>query len=150
VNDLVAEPLVFDAFGEIHCCIRAFRFLWIAAAHLDETQQRSPRNLHPPLQLHLKAPEEPGFFLERIPIRTLKQVWGVLEVSPLTFSGCLPTLIGQQIVREQCWLNEILTGIQWTPQGPASNTQPSEPEEATEDELQAVLSGEVLSSGGLP
>lgn len=46
--------------------------------------QESPSSAHPPLQLRLAAPEEPGFFLERIPVRNLKEVWGVLEVRRIT------------------------------------------------------------------
>ena len=52
--------------------------------------------------------------------------------------------IVSQIVREQCWLNEILTGFQWSPEGPASHSNPAEPEQVTEEELQAILSGEIL------
>lgn len=37
--------------------------------------------MHPQLQLRLTAPEEPGFVLEKVPVRSLKEVWGILEVS---------------------------------------------------------------------
>ncbi len=36
--------------------------------------------MHPPLQLRLTAPEEPGFILEKVPVHSIKEVWGVLEV----------------------------------------------------------------------
>ncbi|KAF9472140.1 hypothetical protein BDN70DRAFT_503976 [Pholiota conissans] len=87
---------------------------------------RSPNFLHPPLQLRLTAPEEPGFTLERIPVHSIKEIWGILEV-----------------VREQCWLNEILLGSHWTPEGLKSEEEdiPADDTTATEDELQALLSG---------
>ena len=27
------------------------------------------------------TPEEPGFLLERVPVHSMKEVWGILEVS---------------------------------------------------------------------
>lgn len=42
--------------------------------------QRSPTSAHPPLHLRLKAPDENGFILDRVPVRTLKEVWAILEV----------------------------------------------------------------------
>ncbi|PPQ98446.1 hypothetical protein CVT24_004125 [Panaeolus cyanescens] len=42
---------------------------------------RSPNGLHPPLQLCLTAPQEPGFVLERIPVHGIKEIWAILEVS---------------------------------------------------------------------
>ncbi|KAG6829369.1 hypothetical protein H0H87_011660 [Tephrocybe sp. NHM501043] len=85
----------------------------------------SPSSVHPPLQLRLRAPEEPGFRLEKIPVHNMKEVWGILEV-----------------VREQCWLNEILSGYQWTADGLTNSTNEFFKEtEATEEELQAVLDG---------
>lgn len=52
-----------------------------------------------------------------------------------------------QIIREQCWLNEILSGCQWVPEGMEAPPPTSEPEDisVTEDELQAVLKGVSLS-----
>ncbi|KAI0373267.1 hypothetical protein BV20DRAFT_938026 [Pilatotrama ljubarskyi] len=88
----------------------------------------SPTSLHPPLQLRLTTPDEPGFVLESVPVRTLKEVWSILE-----------------IVREQCWLNETLMSCQWVPEGlnqdPANDT--SEDTNVTEDDLQAVLKGTI-------
>ncbi|KAI0747606.1 hypothetical protein C8Q80DRAFT_1103705 [Daedaleopsis nitida] len=86
----------------------------------------SPTSIHPPLQLRLSTPDEPGFVLETIPVRTLKEVWSILE-----------------IVRDQCWLNEILGSCQWIPEGLQANTAPPEPDEVavTDDDLQAVLKG---------
>ncbi|PIL30569.1 hypothetical protein GSI_07269 [Ganoderma sinense ZZ0214-1] len=90
----------------------------------------SPTSVHPPLQLRLSTPDEPGFVLETIPVRTLKEVWNILE-----------------IVREQCWLNEILTSCQWVPEGlgvnPARVPYASENTTVTDDDLQAVLKGSV-------
>ena len=48
---------------------------------LTQIFQRSPNSLHPPLQLRLTSPEEPGFILERIPVHTIREIWGILEVS---------------------------------------------------------------------
>ncbi|KAG6811992.1 hypothetical protein H0H92_004957 [Tricholoma furcatifolium] len=87
----------------------------------------SPSSAHPPLQLRLKAPEEPGFRLEKVRVHNMKEVWSILEV-----------------VREQCWLNETLSGCQWSPEGLRSSvdTLPKEAP-ATEEELQAVLDGNI-------
>ncbi|KAK0504986.1 hypothetical protein EDD18DRAFT_320630 [Armillaria luteobubalina] len=86
---------------------------------------RSPSSAHPPLQLRLTAPEEPGFVLERVPVHSMKEAWGVLE-----------------IVREQCWLNEILLGCKWTAEGLPSETDVlSDDTEPTEQDLLAVLGG---------
>ncbi|KAF9528552.1 hypothetical protein CPB83DRAFT_315918 [Crepidotus variabilis] len=87
---------------------------------------KSPSNIHPPLQLRLTAPEEPGYRLERIPVHSLKEVWGILE-----------------IVREQCWLNETLLSCHWAPEGltSAEDDSPADDADATEAELQAVLAG---------
>ncbi|KAG5725899.1 hypothetical protein E4T56_gene5116 [Termitomyces sp. T112] len=85
----------------------------------------SPSSVHPPLQLRLTAPEEAGFLLEKVPVHNMKEVWGILEV-----------------VREQCWLNEILSGCQWIAEGLRSSTEKSTNEGgATEEELQAILDG---------
>ncbi|TFL03692.1 hypothetical protein BDV98DRAFT_396960 [Pterulicium gracile] len=40
----------------------------------------SPSSAHPPLHLRLANPAEPGFILERVPVKTMKDVWAVLEV----------------------------------------------------------------------
>jgi hypothetical protein len=89
----------------------------------------SPTSLHPPLRLTLTAPEEPGFLLERVQVRNMHEVWAVLEV-----------------VRDQCWLNEILNGIAWMPEAIAGPTIDEDAgAEATEEELRALLSGQALS-----
>ncbi|KAI6131631.1 hypothetical protein EDD16DRAFT_870110 [Pisolithus croceorrhizus] len=62
----------------------------------------SPSGAHPPLNLRLSVPQEPGFLLQRVPVRTTNQVSRVLE-----------------IVREQCWLNELLLMSQWQPEDTA-------------------------------
>jgi hypothetical protein len=82
--------------------------------------------MHPPLRLTLTAPDEPGFLLERVQVYNMQEVWAVLE-----------------IVREQCWLNELLNGIAWMPEvvaGPPVGD--SREGEATEEELRALLSGQ--------
>ena len=82
--------------------------------------------MHPPLRLTLAVPDEPGFLLERVQVYNMQEVWAVLE-----------------IVREQCWLNEILNGIAWMPEidvGPPVGD--SHEAEATEEELRALLSGQ--------
>ena len=82
--------------------------------------------MHPPLRLTLAVPDEPGFLLERVQVYNMQEVWAVLEV-----------------VREQCWLNEILNGIAWMPEidvGPPVGD--SHEAEATEEELRALLSGQ--------
>ncbi|TRM69767.1 hypothetical protein BD626DRAFT_475209 [Schizophyllum amplum] len=96
------------------------------------TLYQSPTSAHPPLQLRLTSPEEPGYFLQKVPVRTMKEIWGILE-----------------IVREQCWLNEMLTVCQWQPEGIESKPSgevapaslPMEDEEVTEDDLTALLTG---------
>ncbi|KAH9166269.1 hypothetical protein EDB89DRAFT_2233010 [Lactarius sanguifluus] len=85
----------------------------------------SPTNMHPPLRLTLTAPDEPGFLLERVQVYNMQEAWAVLE-----------------IVREQCWLNEVLNGIAWMPEvvvGPPVGDSPNAG--ATEEELRALLSG---------
>jgi hypothetical protein len=32
------------------------------------------------------APEEPGFLLERVPVHSMKEVWGILEVRAFTYT----------------------------------------------------------------
>ncbi|KAF8813664.1 hypothetical protein BYT27DRAFT_6350544 [Phlegmacium glaucopus] len=87
---------------------------------------KSPNSMHPPLQLRLTTPEEPGFLLERVPVHSMKEVWGILEV-----------------VREQCWLNEILLGCTWTTEGSQQPEEENIQDESipTEADLQAILSG---------
>ncbi|KAL0956139.1 hypothetical protein HGRIS_002303 [Hohenbuehelia grisea] len=86
---------------------------------------RSPTSAHPPLQLRLTVPQEPGFLLERIRVNGIKEIWGILE-----------------IVKEQCWLNAILTTCTWTAEGLQSTLdEPPEDPAATEDDLQAILTG---------
>ncbi|KAF8230172.1 hypothetical protein L208DRAFT_1283223 [Tricholoma matsutake] len=87
----------------------------------------SPTSAHPPLHLRLTAPDEPGFRLEKVPVHSMKEVWGILEV-----------------VREQCWLNELLVGCQWTAESLKTVAFHPQETEATEEELQAVLSGKLM------
>lgn len=37
--------------------------------------------MHPPLRLRLSSPNEAGFLLGKVPVRSLQEAWGVLEVS---------------------------------------------------------------------
>lgn len=96
---------------------------------------KSPNDIHPPLHLRLLAPQEPGFLLQRVPVRSIKQVTRVLEV-----------------VREQCWLNESLGILQWSPETPVLKPpqRPSHAEQGTQPEdaasttlLASVLKGTV-------
>ncbi|KAH9069834.1 hypothetical protein EDB83DRAFT_2518178 [Lactarius deliciosus] len=87
----------------------------------------SPTNMHPPLRLTLTPPDEPGFLLERVQVYNMQEAWAVLE-----------------IVREQCWLNEVLNGIAWMPEvvaGPPPVLGDNPEAVATEEDLRALLSG---------
>lgn len=46
-----------------------------------------------------------------------------------------------QIVREQCWLNETLLICDWTTEGSNAEEEMPDTVQATEKDLQAVLSG---------
>ncbi|EDR09142.1 uncharacterized protein LACBIDRAFT_296470 [Laccaria bicolor S238N-H82] len=85
----------------------------------------SPTGLHPPLHLRLTAPEEPGFLLQQVPVQNMREVWGILEV-----------------VREQCWLNGVLSGCDWSfdklESGLGDGVMTTE---VKEEELQAILTG---------
>lgn len=108
--------------------------------------QISPSSLHPPLHLRLTTPEETGFRLEKVPVHNMKEVWGILEVQvTMSPSDALSSRIFK-VVREQCWLNEILSGCVWTAEGLKSSTDmlPDE-KETTEEELQAILDGSYAS-----
>ncbi|KAF8995428.1 hypothetical protein BDQ17DRAFT_1392198 [Cyathus striatus] len=85
---------------------------------------RSPGLKHPPLQLCLNVPGEPGFILERVPVHSMKEVWGILEV-----------------VKEQSWLNEVLASCSWSKETVKSLEQDNTCSDATEEELHAVMSG---------
>ncbi|KIK68860.1 hypothetical protein GYMLUDRAFT_255495 [Collybiopsis luxurians FD-317 M1] len=91
--------------------------------------KRSPTSIHPPLHLRLTVPEEPGFLLQKVPVNSMKEVWGVLEV-----------------VREQCWLNETLSGCEWNTEESSSSQEQGEDQESevTEADLHAVLSGSIM------
>lgn len=91
------------------------------------TLYTSPTGAHPQLHLRLTAPDEPGFILEKVPVHTLKEIWGILE-----------------IVKEQCWLNEIISAYTWTPEGLNIGEglgEDIDDSEATQDDLQAILKG---------
>ena len=70
----------------------------------------------------------------------------MLEVWDLT---CIPNVVlslSNQIVKRQCWLNEILCGHTWTPESSDSSSSkepaaPSDEDQASEADLQAVLAG---------
>ncbi|CAE6484055.1 unnamed protein product [Rhizoctonia solani] len=67
----------------------------ILAEHLYATQT-SPNQLFPPVHLTLRVPNEAGFVLGRVRVRNMTEVWTTLE-----------------IVREQTWLNNIVTSYAW-------------------------------------
>ena len=46
--------------------------------------QVSPSSAHPRLNLRLTSPAEPGFFLQRVQVKSIKETWRVLEVRRLT------------------------------------------------------------------
>ncbi|KAF8629178.1 hypothetical protein AX17_005763 [Amanita inopinata Kibby_2008] len=85
---------------------------------------RSPTHTHPPLSLRITAPDEPGFLLQKVPVHSMKEVWGILE-----------------IVRDQCWVNEVLCGHEWTTASGEDVEDDSVETDATEQELNAILSG---------
>ncbi|KIJ67853.1 hypothetical protein HYDPIDRAFT_37449 [Hydnomerulius pinastri MD-312] len=103
----------------------------------------SPSGAHPPLNLRLTAPQEPGFLLQRVPVKSASQVSRILN-----------------IVREQCWLNELLGMLQWTPdgvappsQGPISSTAESAPpsgEGSVSEELLASVLAGTISPHSIP
>ncbi|KZV62816.1 hypothetical protein PENSPDRAFT_590823 [Peniophora sp. CONT] len=88
----------------------------------------SPSGAHPALDLRVSGMQEPGYMLERVQVYSMKEAWAIME-----------------IVREQCWLNESLRLCEWTPNTPSlvPNTDDTGTVNATEDELDAVLSGTV-------
>jgi hypothetical protein len=112
---------------------------------LTKYLKRSPTGAHPDLHIRLTAPEEPGFFLQKVPVQNMKEVWGILEVRNyiskphgMSYGVCL------QIVKEQCWLNEILNSCQWIAEGLTTAKQETiQEDDVTEAELQAVLDGTI-------
>jgi len=60
-------------------------------------------------------------------VHSIKEIWGILEV-----------------VREQCWLNEVLLGCQWTAEGSKVEKELPDETEATEEDLQALLLGNFI------
>ena len=51
---------------------------------LTHCHQVSPSSAHPRLNLRLTSPAEPGFFLQRVQVKSIKETWRVLEVRSLT------------------------------------------------------------------
>ncbi|OAX32880.1 hypothetical protein K503DRAFT_776201 [Rhizopogon vinicolor AM-OR11-026] len=106
----------------------------ISSAEYYSATYKSPSGIHPPLHLRLLAPQEPGFLLQRVPVRSVNQALRVLEV-----------------VREQCWLNESLSILQWSPeheqqphQRQSNVAQGMQSEDAVSSDLLAsVLAGTV-------
>ena len=51
-----------------------------------------------------------------------------------------------QIVREQCWLNEALTGCQWSTEGllTVPEEEDTRDDQVTDSDLQAILDGPPL------
>ncbi|KAF9227286.1 hypothetical protein BS17DRAFT_457490 [Gyrodon lividus] len=105
-------------------------------AEYYKATHNSPSGAHPPLNLRLTTPQEPGFVLQRVPVKNASQVSRVLE-----------------IVREQCWLNELLSMLQWQPDGIApppkekEQTVPSaRPATIRDQEVEESISAELLAS----
>ncbi|PFH52025.1 hypothetical protein AMATHDRAFT_57707 [Amanita thiersii Skay4041] len=88
---------------------------------------QSPGRMHPPLILRLTAPDEPGFIIQKVPVHSMKEVWGILEV-----------------VRDQCWLNETLLSCQWSAVMDAKSSDSPKETEATEEELDTILTGAMV------
>lgn len=93
----------------------------ILTEHLYTTQT-SPNQSFPPIHLTLRVPNEAGFVLGRVRVRNMAEVWTVLE-----------------IVREQCWLNNIVTSYAWGDAPPQYTEAPEAPG------LANLLSGRFLS-----
>lgn len=71
----------------------------------------------------------------------MKEAWAIMEVCCPVYTSPRP-LTPVQVVREQCWLNELLKGCRWTPDDlTAVPDSDASDNVATDDELQAVLSG---------
>ncbi|KAL5523559.1 hypothetical protein ACEPAG_7732 [Sanghuangporus baumii] len=89
---------------------------------------KSPSNAHPPLRLRLTAPNEAGFLLQRVPVSSLREVYGILE-----------------IVRDQCWINETLKTINWVAEDLMPESEDEQGDEdnmgAPEEDLKALLKG---------
>ncbi|KZP34267.1 hypothetical protein FIBSPDRAFT_809370 [Athelia psychrophila] len=90
------------------------------------TLYRSPSSAHPPLRLRLTPPEEPGFLLEKARVKNMHEVWGVIEV-----------------VKEQCWINALLTSSEWTTANSAASQSQETPaaDPVSEEVLEALLKG---------
>ncbi|KAG8763577.1 hypothetical protein FRC11_001470 [Ceratobasidium sp. 423] len=86
------------------------------------TTQTSPNQLYPPIHLTLRIPDEAGFVLGRVRVRNMAEVWTTLE-----------------IVREQCWLNNIVASYGWDDTPPQHTEAPEAPG------LANLLSGKFLS-----
>ncbi|KAF8134619.1 hypothetical protein EV363DRAFT_1448274 [Boletus edulis] len=101
-----------------------------APAEYYKAAYNSPSQAHPPLSLRLTAPQEPGFLLQEVPVKTASEVSHILD-----------------IVREQCWLNELLGMLQWQPDNAAlSQKDPTPVLPATGPEVEASMSLELLAS----
>ncbi|GJJ06302.1 hypothetical protein Clacol_000493 [Clathrus columnatus] len=61
----------------------------------------SPTQSHPPLQLRLTVPQEPGFILRKIRVQSMHQAWAIFE-----------------IVRDQAWYNSLIYSCEWRPADP--------------------------------
>ncbi|KAL5528641.1 hypothetical protein ACEPAF_7777 [Sanghuangporus sanghuang] len=89
---------------------------------------KSPSNAHPPLRLRLTVPNEAGFLLQRVPVSSLREIYGILE-----------------IVRDQCWINETLKTINWVAEDLMPESEDEQSDEnnmgAPEEDLEALLKG---------
>ena len=63
-----------------------YNSVYVCDAHCAEVYpdpthcQVSPSSVHPRLNLRLTSPAEPGFFLQRVQVKSIKETWRVLEV----------------------------------------------------------------------
>lgn len=65
--------------GEIYLPLCALRSL-PSDASLNGFVQTSTTSSYPELNLRLNAPQEPGFFLQRVQVQNMKELWSILEV----------------------------------------------------------------------
>ena len=77
--------------------------------------------------------------LQKVPVHSMREIWGILEVFIPPACAFVRDSLHRQVVRDQCWLNEILLGCQWSI-ATLEEIEPAEGE-ATDEELEAALSG---------
>ncbi|KAG8908021.1 hypothetical protein FRB99_000839 [Tulasnella sp. 403] len=94
---------------------------------------------HPSLQHLLTPPPGPGYTLGKVRVTRMSEVWRVIE-----------------IVKEQAWLNDILSGFKWkrdiASQGPVTGklSDNADKKVSDEEELDALLQGNLVRSCAHP